>query len=240
MDGSVAPVIDPAARCPHCAVAEQAEEDAIRLWLLGGDDGEGAGGVPDFCPRHALALARCAHLDARGRIAALVDRAEAELWDAAARPHRSLRAWLHARRGATVADGESCPACGAGRRAAAAAARDLAVALGQAASRAAYASGPGLCQQHLWGVLAQAPPATGDWLAADGAARLRRLVVELDRYFELLDYRLAHLPRGGEQTAWRRALAYFWPPAPEAAAVPGDRPPPPSGSPSPPLEAGRG
>lgn len=105
---------------------------------------------------------------------------------------------------------EGCPVCEAGARAALVASYDLAQALETEDGRSAYREHDGLCRPHLWLVLRDAPREVATWLVADSMRRIDALLAEFERYFHRLDYRHQDEPKGEEQTAWQRALRFFW------------------------------
>lgn len=185
--------------CPVCAAAWRAERSALSQLV-----GELPAETPALCAIHAQALRPLAP----GAVESWTGRLllyEAERFAGALQSRGGRRAPF-------------CLACRAGRAVAEAEVQALLRALASAGERAAYAKGPGLCRGHLRLALRLASGGgareSARWLADDARRRLAGLVAELDRYFELMDYRNRTRPKGVEQHAWRRALAFFWSPLP--------------------------
>jgi hypothetical protein len=93
-----------------------------------------------------------------------------------------------------------------------------------AEGRADYERGGGLCRPHLWFVVGDAPSEVAEWLCRDAERRILALVDEFERYFHLQGYQFRDQPRGAEQSAWLRALDFFWGDVGAAAAGAGDQP----------------
>ncbi len=59
-------------------------------------------------------------------------------------------------------------------------------------------------------LLGEASEELAAWLLERARERMAALSAGLERYFHRLDHRFHHEPAGEEQTAWHRALRYFW------------------------------
>ena len=104
----------------------------------------------------------------------------------------------------------TCPVCEVGETAALVEARRFLTEMANEAARKEFTDGPGLCSTHLWSMRVLADAGAWNFLRADALQRMRRLNEEMALYFHRLDYRFRDEERGQEQTAWRRALRFFW------------------------------
>ena len=207
--------------CPCCRVADEAEQRYLR-WFLG----EYYYSLPmllrlrrdRFCVRHAAQLmtADTGRLSGTFQFLAEAERALLRTFrhDLTREKRAVFGPYIRRRVPEHIAasDGtDGCPACDAGATAVTVDVSRLLVFLATDEGRETYrAHASGLCRPHLWPALHDAPTETADWLAAETERRLDVVCADLDLYFHRLDYRFHHEPHGDEQTAWRRALLFFW------------------------------
>lgn len=206
----------PSKTCPFCEIQSEAEE-AYLTWFLMENYGSPATlkllETRPFCARHRSALAERGDKGLSTTFEYLTEFELARLAafrEALARRRRPLR--RHPLRPNPFPTGDTAPclACDAGKVAVTAARTDLLESLGDEAGQEAYASGGGLCREHLWSLLDEAPKETALFLAEDAKRRLEAIREALRLYFHRLDYRHADEPKGDEGTAWRGALRFFW------------------------------
>ena len=210
-----------ASGCPLCRAARRGEERHIRWFFL-----ENCYTLPTllrlerggYCLRHAARMAssgRAEQLSATFQFLAQMEAHRLRAWRQripSGRLGKLLRRgggqrWLPHRQACCT----SCPACEAGATEVAAAILDLRKLLRTDEARRAYqANESGLCRAHLAQVIAEVEDDTARWLVEEALRRLQSVLVDFDLYFHRLDYRFQHEPRGHEQTAWQRALRYFW------------------------------
>lgn len=209
------------AGCPCCRVVDEAEQQYLRWFLM-----EYYYSPPmllrlrhdRFCPRHAAQLV-AANDDGLSGTFQFLTEAERTLLrtfrhDLARERRPVLGPYTRRRAPGDIPsdDGkEGCPACAAGATAVTVDIPRLLTFLATNEGRDTYRThASGLCRPHLWWALREAPTETADWLAAETERRLDALLAKLNLYFHRLDYRFHHEPHGDEQTAWQRALRYFW------------------------------
>lgn len=207
--------------CPLCRAACRGEERHTRWFFL-----ENYYTLPTllrlerggYCLRHAARTAsseRAEQLSATFQLLAQMEDHRLRAWRQrmpSGRLGKLLRrdgnqCWLPLRQCCCP----SCPACEAGATVLAAAILDLRKLLRTDEARRAYqANESGLCRAHLAQVIAEVEEDTAGWLVQGALRRLQPVLAYLDLCFHRLDYRFQPEPRGHEQTAWQRALRYFW------------------------------
>ncbi|HZU18545.1 MAG TPA: DUF6062 family protein [Candidatus Dormibacteraeota bacterium] len=201
------PAVGRHAGCPMCRAAREAEGRHLRWFLLENYGSPSALQRLErrpYCVHHARRLAAADHRQLSVTFEHLVRVERRRLEELAGKGRRRVR---RVRRAATEAE---CPACTAGLVAARAEVARVLQGLDTEAGRAAYVHRGGPCREHLGWLLAEATEEVAAWLLERARERLAALSAELERYFHRLDYRFHHEPMGDEQTAWRRALCYFW------------------------------
>lgn len=209
------------AGCPCCRVAGEAERRCLTWFML--ENYYSLGTLQQlqrgarFCMRHAAQLLEEQNNRLSATFQFLCEAECKQLNDfrrTLARESRGLfkRHPSHSRTAGEIdAAGRTCLACAAGALSAHVEMQRLLAFLATDEGRDTYgAHEQGLCRPHLWLALREAPTETTDWLAEETERRLRACMVELDLFFHRLDYRFQHEPKGAEQTAWRRALSFFW------------------------------
>ncbi|HZV50993.1 MAG TPA: hypothetical protein VFD49_14635 [Candidatus Dormibacteraeota bacterium] len=193
--------------CSMCRAAREAEGRHLRWFLL-----ENYGSPSalqrlegrSYCLRHARRLAAGDNRQLSVTFEYLVRVEQRRLAELAGGGRRRAR---EARQAATSIE---CPACVAGLVAARAESSRMLQRLATEAGREAYAGREGPCREHLWWLLGEASEELAAWLLERARERMAALSAGLERYFHRLDHRFHHEPAGEEQTAWHRALRYFW------------------------------
>lgn len=81
--------------------------------------------------------------------------------------------------------------------------------LQEAEGRGMFSQSDGLCMDHFYKALEQAPPEVVVFLASDCLRRMGELIEGFREFFRKEDYRFSSEPKGEEQTTWLRAVWRF-------------------------------